>query len=423
MMQENKSNKSRRSKVASLLWTVLLLSAIFVFVPSIFLQRSFADQSLYTVTQTTFINATGIGIDAEGQSKQVTIKLQVSQTVKPNGLTVLDYNATEDTGDSPFAARVGDEFLAFQAIEENQKPAVRQIIGLGTTMTLDMRYAQFGIAERYANGTAIGVNSSEYYSHFRHVDMGVSSVERTLMFDSPDNYAFEYCDANGYFFNNVINSTFEESYNIAGMNALRTNLVKTDMILYEPSDTSLNESSIHQQSLLAGGLIVVAIICIAAFFSSPYIVEGVRLVVAGGTARYQAIADAIATITAINAEKEAQLQLSRDIAAFQATLLEMVNNETITVEEAIILNNEMGYPMIAALNNRSTNINDLLSGYYSHVENQWDKYGTIFKTSWTNWLYPVIIAALVIIALLIAIKLMSRKKEPASAYPTLIVNK
>lgn len=396
----------------------MLLTSILILAPLTIMQRALASEELYSVDMITYINATGIGVSGENNTFS-TIRLVVSKTMEPDGISTL-YNATEDTGTSPFVAQQGMEFLAFQDLEENQKPHVSTVFGL----TVDLRNAQFGMKETYANGTAIAVNSSDFYTNFKHVEMGVSSVEHTLMFDSPANYAYQYCSDNGYSFNNVINSTFEETYNVAGMNALRTNLVKTDIMLFEPTDTSLNASSMHEQVLDPWtwvAIAIVVVICITAILTAPAWFELGRLAIVGETVRYQAMVDSIAAIAAINAEKEVQLQLSRDIAAFQATLLELVGNGTITIEEAIALNQAMGYPMIEVLNNRSTNIETLLNDYFSHVENQWDKYGALFKTSWTNWIFPIIVLAIILIGLLVTYRLVKGKKTPENSAPNLTV--
>lgn len=397
-------SKETKAKLHAIQFILIISLASWGFVAILSVQNAFVDAAgnVYTVDYTVWINATGISPSALGDQDFKAIKLVVSKSLAADQL-----HSSADEGDRPFVPDALTQINMFQdAMENQQKPGGNRKNFAG--VTVDMSNVQFGILESYVNGTTVGENSSEFFANFNKPYGVFSSViERQLFFDSAENYAGEYCDLNGYTYQNVINATFQESWNPALINYYRSQLIKTDMMLTTapPSRGNFSASSVHQNWI--GAVIAIGII-VFLILTGPQLAQIIGTTV---MAIHQATMDAAVTIEDIQAEKEIELDLVNSMDANIALIMELVENGTISLEAGLAAIAQLNAPYQDQLNNRTHNIKNILSDYFGHVENQWDKYATMFSTSWTDWLLPILGLIVAIIILVIIYKVVSRKKE------------
>lgn len=379
-----------------------------------------ASETVYEVSQITWINATTISPsnkDLLGSPQYKEIKIVISKSMSADGNV-----HQSDTGSGGFTPDTQLQSYTWMEMMDRQSPGIlgQKMIGAAT---LDFTNTEFGILESYVNGTQRAVNSSDFFTNFEQITSGGPAIEKILSFDSPYNYANEYCYVNGYTFNNIINSTYEEVWAPDTLNTMRSRLLKTDIMITEvtPHERgSWVEASGDVKpccdpitAAILIGIAIAVVICIVTPYCASAAVECTRLTQAGLTARDQIQADKEVALAAIDAEKEVQLALIAAQAENQRLILEMVNNGTISVEDAIMLSDGLNYPYQQQLNNRTDNIEEILDDYFSHVENQWDKYGTIFASSWSDSLVLILVLCIVVGCMILAIVIIYKKKGQA----------
>jgi len=391
--EQKTSWKQRILKFKSLILTVMLLIQLFGLVSFIGIRAVNAQTEYYSMSNVVYGNYTGLGaLDENGTQTFFIERIEIDK----NGI-ITDTHGGKMKSQADFQARGSVRTVEFQSFTEFYDQANNPVAVIADEQ-ISLVGTQFGYFEHYANGSYIGVNSSDFFSNFDYSKTSAPVEKEIIYFDSPYNYAYEYGQQNGYTLINVVNSTYDENWSPQNLAFLQSQLVQTDYLLCNPiaNISGLGGSGeIHQQITGLEIALIVAIIVSAVMFFLTFEDIG-RMALIG----HQATLDQQVTLTAINAERDVQLAQTQSVSEKQATILEMVNNGTITIEEAQALLSAIG-SSYEFINNRSTNFDDLVDQYYDHVDDQWSNHYSplLSQTSWVNYIWLII--TLIIIGLVL----------------------
>ena len=405
----------KKLKAAALMAILIVHCYCLLFTVSV--HKTFAATDTYSVENVVWINATGIG---KAPGSWELIKLTIREEPK-------DVPDTKASSETTFKPNGTDDRMGLMDLNERQEldPGIMEFAGEQFKVTKD---TSWGVGERYYNGTMIVVNSSEYYASFQRVEQSYPIKEKLILFDCPKNYAERYCDEGDYTLNNIMNSTYVETYDSEALNLFESRLVKTDYIITAPINTSALEA--REQLLQYGGtlvqpkligwfvLLAVALAVIIGYFVGDYFIEAKRIEELEKTRRHIEDLRYNATIHAIDATTEIQLDIVGKRAAAQAEILEMFENGSITYEQCCALLDRIDAQYDNMLDNRTANIEDVLDNYYEHTDYV---AGLGIGTSWTDYLYWIIILIVVLFSIYMVYTIIKRKGPKTDAGNVFIV--
>lgn len=389
----------------ALLITLFIVSA-FIFVPTLFLQKAFANTTIYTVNNIIWINATGISPSSEnGTPTSLELKLEVSQSAN-NGGDIIHTTANE--GDRGFAPSQRQEWLLFKDMIRSTTTDPSDYYTPASNME---RYLGFYYANNSLNLSSIP--GSYFEANLPAISIGANVREVTLLFDKPAVYAAAYCAANGYTYQNVINSSYEQIINYNALNTYRSKLVETTMMTLE--DTSLTGSSIHQQGWVGNWLMLVGMVT-----TCPTLI-----LIGMGVGAIENLPGTIATAPEqaheldpppANAIENMTITAMELYTRFAEQALAAYLNGTIDLATYLAIVDQFGGTLFGALNNSITVLEDLWRDYYNVSERMYDTYADMydnylqsFSASWTDILTMLLILVIVIIVLIIIYKVVSKK--------------
>lgn len=400
-----------RKRMNGMLIVSLLLISTFIFIPTLFLQRSFASTTIYTVNNEIWINATGISPSAEGEQQFVELKLDVSQQADQNG----EIYTSANEGDRGFTPSARQEWLLFKDIlrETTNDPT-----DYFTAKSNMVSYFGFQFVNNTLNCSAI--SGSYLESQLPAVSIGAAVREVMLVFDAPATYAAAYCTANGYTYQNVINASYEQVINFNALNSYRSDYLYSAMYtLEDPTLGATAQDIINQQNdpvnkyraaQISGSILF-------GYLWEPSI-EAPQLYEIDPPP-----ANEIENMTIVAMETFGH---SADLA------LEAYINGTISLQDYLAIINALGEQIFGALNNTIIQLDDLWREYYNVSESMYntysgmyDNYLQAFSATWTDYLSLFLMIIVVVIVLVIVYKLISKKtgNGGSASAPTVIVNK
>lgn len=402
-----------KRKFLALCLISIFLVHLYGTVTTLTIHSAFASNDTYSVENVIYFNATVLG-------KSKTIKLVIPDSKEPIniGIKASEYNT------SPFIAESLQQTHIMQ--DYNEYTNQRGEISFANSI-LDLTNAQKGVATIYNNYT-MGENLSEFYENFNEVTYYFPVQEEQLLFNSPANYVAEFCDENGLTLETIVNSTYVETFDVDSLNLFKSQLVKTDFLITENltsyDDYKTMESLDAQLSIFGGELvtkpfpwiallIAVVVSLILTVGTITYcIIECERIKALREMALGQIWADSEVTIEAINGETNITISLVEAKATNEALVLEAFTNGSISFEECQSLLLLIGSDYSTLLSERSLNIVNITQDYFAHVEEQWESYnqGLAISTSWTDWLYILIIVLIVGFAIYMVYYFIVRKK-------------
>lgn len=400
--QPPKQAKTRKQKIKGILMIFLILLSFFSIIPMLFLQTSFAQTQVYQVTNTIWINATGISPSSLGDEPNFQpIKCVVSQTARRSDGGV---SSLANEGDRGFSPTVSQEYLMFKDLTQ------------AYSLSTDPNFPLTTNAERYVglqwyNGTMNLTAMENVRGLLPAAPIGASVQEVALVFDTPAKYAEDYCLANGYTYQNVINSTYEQSININHLNTYRSKFLQS--VMYTGEKVGVGASSldadVHQSiigiddayyvaMLVLGISIIVGLVVYALTYVAPPELMTV---------------DSPSTDPLVNMTIIAMERFSHDSdQALQAYI-----NGSLSWDQYIWIINTY-FSFYSGLVNATTfTTADLWRDYYNTSEtlyntyaDMYDKYTQTFAASWTDWLTTILILIIIIIVCFIIYKVVARKK-------------
>lgn len=415
-MQEQ-SNRPKRvplKRSALFLTLVILVHSIAIVYIAGFIRPAFAQTQVYTVELNIFMNVSEpwVGPGAEGSEPPSiqqfrTIKLTVNEQgeMRSSDGVVQICSDEGDIGFTPVAQQ-----NAMGLIEANQlADADGQVIRFGS-----YRLSTAGMSYKFGDIGYDGNYTLRDYDEFLAQNYAVAPtlanpvVEKTIVFDSPANYADEFCADNGYTLLNIINSTHEQTIDTAKLNLYGAKAEELELLIidHEAGSADVNCSSTQDLGASAIAIIVIGIVVSVAILGFIYapVVERTA---------HHAIA-AMTTIQGLRAEVDIQNHLTEGLTAYQNHVLEMYANGQITWAECCTLLEIGGGQYTTVMQNRSTNIAQILGQYYEDIAIPYGDMATGFKFSWTDifwWILIAIIAGLGIYAVYAVIKHWSNKRE------------
>ncbi len=417
--EETTTQKVPLSKrLKGVLLIALILFSSFLFMTAFVLKISRAATTIYEVQNVIYINATGVSASATGQEPSYqTLKIVVGKQTDVQGkIQTLDYNETEDTGDTTFTYTSSEQYYMFKDLTNFDDPYY-YVGNIPITPEAD-KYVGY----RFANGTTMLVNASTWKHYFPIGTIGASVQERTLYFNSPQTYAQAYCSRNGYSYLNVINSTYEEHINYNALNTYRSRFLESRMVILDSESQTLNSSSnMHQESLSALAIIGVVIF---SFFAGGIITNLLHDIFSPDT-NYEIGADEPPeapkggeppsdniTLGLINLTQHAIDRFGESVDIALAAFI----NGSISFEQYMAIVDKLGSWYFGAVNATVVNIQEIYNRYYNYSEAAYDKYtkaydsyAASFQASWTDWLTTIIILVIVIVVIVIVYKFITRK--------------
>lgn len=390
-------------------------------------QRAFAEAApeTYTMTNIIYINATGLG-----RTTPEIMRLEISETPQEIPWTKDGPIESKGIGSDLFAPNASVDVWRITDIYERQSIGnTLDILGQSVNAT----GAAIGIAFAF-NNEIVAMNSSDFYAcGFSQPALSVPAIEKVLVFKSPADYAAEYCTDNGYTLRNIINSTYLHEYDMDTLNFFQSQLVKEDLVIirYNSTEETLSRPNLEQ----FGGSLVqdskfweiiavgIAIAIISYFFLVPMLtnlfndqmaLEGLKLTLKDNADRF---ADALNTTNNLAdhmlTDKNAQRQLAMNFFA----------NGTISWEQLQYLLRQIDNSYNPLINNCTRNIVDMLNAYYNASAGNYRDYldGIADFTSWSNWIYDIIILAVSLIAIYFVYTLIAKFRTPRAPVGSIMV--
>ena len=411
-MENKSSKKNRTSKVLAIALVAMLSIHLYGLLFTVNLHSAFATTDTFSIENVTWINIT---VMTKDPGTWELVKLTVSESV--------ELNSRAASSGATFAPNGSEDRVTIIDINERQEMPVGQITFAGQPFKVTSD-TMFGVLSTFANGTSIAANTSDYYRNFTRIQQAYPVRERMILFDSPANYAQRFCDERGYVLNNVVNSTYIEYFDVNSLNLFSSHLVKTDYIVTEPINMSALKAATQTAEELAkfGGDLttqvfpwiamgIIALIALCTWIITPALVDMCRIRQTAQTAREQIAWDAEVTLEGIQAQREIDVALTGAKAANEQLILDMIANGTLTYDEGAALIAAIGADYSDLLTNRTTNIESILDNYYNHTSEMWGHYnqGLGVGTSWTDYLWPIIIFIIIGFSIYLIYVLINRK--------------
>lgn len=429
-----------KQRLHGIIIIALLLSSNVFFISTLTLQQSFAAVSIYEVNNDIFINATGISASGEGTESKI-LKLTIKKTVDSEGnMHTTAYNATEDMDDGAFSPYTSQQYLAFSDITENLR-SQSLTKSVGQHQLVISADTDRWIGQQYANGTVIAANARGFMDAMGGAPasaIGASVQQKTVVFESPTYYANEFCNANGYSFLNVINSTYSRNINYPALNSFRSEFLGETMMIYNAStyqdkNETIQGSAIYQQD---GGATAFAVTIIAIVAILGLNVLGQRL---GwwaegsfyGIGGHGPTAPLLLNVSDPSDASDDIANVTQAAIDFWSNYVDQAwdayNNGTITFDQLTVILAMAGQSVNDLVSNATVSILGLWNRYYNTSEDIYDTYAGLyelyaaaFEVKWTDWLTTMMILACIIIGLIVVYKIVSRKKSVDAGVPVII---
>lgn len=382
------------------------------------MQRAFAAAApdTYAVNNLIYINRTGL-------SKDGVLRDEIEC------ITITQHAKSID----PFQKAKGFDSDAYAPVEftdTNKIGDIYEYQGAGDTMTfagytLDISQMQNAIGLDFINQT-VPINSSDFFGcGFNQEPTSFPAMEKALIFDSPLNYALAYCADNGYVLRYIVNSTYENTYNMDTLNTYQSTIISHNMISYvnttmsmSPTDRlgaygkSLNDVKCpwcFPIALLA--LLVVFAIPVVTTFIDDFFAKKALLELTAQNAKV--LANAIDKVSDLAdnmlADKTAERQLVMNFYA----------NGSISWSQLQYLLQQIDASYNPLINNCTANIALMVSAYFNSTVGLYGEYtqGLFDASSWTNWIWDIIYLIVALIIAYIVYVIISKVKgaqQPAS---------
>lgn len=406
----------------------LLLVSSFLFIPTLFLQQSFANTTIFTVKNKIYINATGISPSANEEPQFVTLELEVSQSANRDGTGSLQIQGEGDTTFTPSEEQEWNLFKDMKRVITSDptdyfEPVANMI-------------SYFGFP--FINGSlnCSPIAGSYLESQMPAVSIGSMVNDVMLIFESPATYAASYCSANGYTYLNVINATYEQVIDFNAINTYRSRFLESAMYTLTDNSTLALESSNSNSTMSTQGFwdtVGTILYIVGAVVISPVLLTlglALNTIPTGSSPAPPSPPPELDPPPANEIENMTIVAIQTFGHSADEALTAYLNG-TIDFATYQAIVQQLGEFIFGGLNNSVIVLEDLWRDYYNTSESMYNTYSDMydnyleaFSASWTDWLRLLLIIIVVIIVLVIVYKFISVKvKGPSVVSPTLIVPK
>jgi hypothetical protein len=400
-------------------------------------QRAFAEAApeTYTVTNIIYINATGLG-----RTTPEVVRIEISET--PQGIPWSKDGLISGKGIKPEAFEPNatvDTSKLIDVYERQSTPGnILTVLGVPVNTT----GVQFGLGFIFED-EFVPINTSDFWAcGFGHPALSYPAIEKVLIFRSPADYVHAYCEDNGYVLRNIINSTYLHEYDMNTLNFFQSEIIKEDIAImrYNYSEVTLSRARDQQFEQFGGALtpevkltgveeacvilaIGVVLFLFAIFFAKPLIEQYLFNEAALNGLKETNTANGNKLSEAINATKWIALELADDKDAQRQLAMNMYANRTITWDQLQYLLRQIDESYNPLINNCTTNIRDMLLAYYNQTSFNYDKYldGLLDFTSWSNWIYDIIILAVSLLAIYFVYALIAKFRSPRAPAGSIMI--
>lgn len=374
------------------------------FSTTLIIQSVFAQSDTYSIENVIYLNVTAIGVKStEFEIKKLVIKEPMRDITENTKLSTKAIEGNE------FTPNATNQFLY---IKNSVEYETLQTINFVDSY-FDLSKAEMGIVNTYKNGSALGENLSTFYENFQRTPYTYPTVTKQIIFDSPYHYAVKYCEENDYTLHNIVNSTYNEEYDVSTINTFQSQLLQTTYFITE-NVTKVQEMETEFLGLIIGLIILLWFVCP---MITDIVCNWMQIEAKKQIAINQIWADMNVTVAAINGETNITIALVEAKAANEQMILDMYNNGSISFEQAMALLQKVGGDYSALISQRELNIVDITNDYYNHSETMMDKYfnGLGIETSWTDvFMYLIILIAVGFACYAVYALLLRKDKSPAS---------
>lgn len=401
-----------KSKLKAILLITVIISQCFALLITAGIIRPIsASTEIYSVENTIYMNVTEpwVGPSAEGDSPSMPESKIISITIKDNGEVHSSGHQVHilEEGGNGFAPDAQQALMGLQTSQQALDPGVSGVL-VGDHVT-DLTSAQRMLGGVYSNGSWV-LRDPTTHNYGIMDPLASPVIRKSVLFDTPQNYAETFCAANSYTLLNVVNSTYEETVNTNLMNLQQVKGDQHELYIIQYS-SELNASSMETQiaPIIIAVVIIVVVVSIAIIAVSAASVINMP----GLLALEQRKLDAWLSDQAIAEEGENARAAQDNLLEWEQYCLGLYANNSITWEELQAMLNVGGAPYRDVISNASTNIQNILDQYYEH-EVDFSQYGAGFAFSWTDiwfWIIVAIIAGFGIYIVYVFIKRWGNKKE------------
>jgi hypothetical protein len=266
------------------------------------------------------------------------------------------------------------------------------------------------------------------------------TIQKSVVFNSPQNYVADYLGHTefvvlDYLLNQTTDftaiSTFGNTYigdkyglfNVSEWDPIEEEY-KTEEKLpvtpLKPTNTRTvgTQSTIDTKVVGIDDVLIILAIAIIVFvwFGMPEITKWVTESEMAQTTRAAIEADKEVALAAITAEYNITMSLIAGKAIFEANVLAMINNGTLTYDQGYAMLGLVGGQYTNMINVRATNLRDMANDFYNATGTLMDKYieAAVAVATWSNWTSGFVTIGIVIIAVLVAYYLLIKRKSGSS---------
>lgn len=289
----------------------------------------------------------------------------------------------------------------------------------------------------WVNGTMKHIVPTEDFAQNFNIPSSVyPTIQKSVVFNSPQNYVSDYLGHTefvvlDYLINQTIDfaaiSTWGNTYvgdkyglfNVSEWDPIEEEY-KTPVTPLKPTNTRTvgTQSTIDTKVVgIDDALIILAIaIIVFVWFGMPEITKWVTESEMAQTTRAAIEADKEVALAAITAEYNITMSLIAGKAIFEANVLAMIANGTLTYDQGYAMLGLVGGQYTNMINVRATNLRDMANDFYNATGTLMDKYieGAVAVATWSNWTSGFVTIGIVIIAVLVAYYLLIKRKSGGS---------
>jgi hypothetical protein len=407
-------NRRKRLKLVA----VLLISLFFLQTAAMFYNSArntaFASTDIYSITNNVRFTATPENLSRGPMEITIAVtqcvkgKALLEPTIKPGALAT----KTDDAG--PFQPNLTYQLAGITSIRDFESAKTYQ----AGPWTINVTGAGRLQGSDYTNRT-LAVNMSDYYTHFSHVEVAYPSKGLALFFNSPYNYAAEWCATHGYTLDAVQESNYTQHYNVAALNAYDSELLEEAQIVTQPLPQ-------YPYSLIRGPnqgtkqweiAAIFAVIMVAFFiWGLPQIVKMFESKFYSDSFQIDSGNRATTTIKAIDTINSTILNLIGGLNSNIALVLSALGNGTISVEQAQALIRMLSGQYSRLINNCTRSIEYIMAAYYNSSAYMFGQYtnGMIALTAWSDAFTQILTFAIVLFVLYAIYAVLLRKKNAGS---------
>jgi hypothetical protein len=385
-----------------------------------------AASDTYSMTNVIYFNRTGLN-RAGCETDCITIT-ENAQTL-PDDFPLKQPLTKDAIHAKDFAPNVTVDTEGFQSFYEMQDTVGDDTMTFAG-LTMNISQARYMIADQFADGMIIPINTSDWFAcGFPKADISFPVVKKSLVFDSPLNYVQRYCNAHGYTLRAILNSTYTKEYNMDTLNIFHSELVKEDQVIfYNQTPVPLYKGierfggGLVKNPIWAGYYFLLAVGILLTIIAIPVLITLINNQQARAALSESNAWNFAALGAGLDTVKYVVDHLTGAKTAERQLVIELYANGTIGWPELQYLLVQIDGSYNPLINNATANIGIMVGAYFNATVNLYGEYpGLADETSWTDWLYNLVILIVVGFAIYIVYALFIKRKTAQAPIASVVV--